>query len=119
MRLLVVCTLLMGLVVPGTLAIAQDFQSQLQTAYCNFADGNQLSVQYNASGKTQEEPKNGKLWEPGGSPMTLYTQAPVVLNHVEIPVGAFNVYAIPNKKEWTLVVNKNVAAGSKYEETQD
>lgn len=119
MRLLVICTLLAGLVVPGTLAIAQDSEPQLQTTYCNFADGNQLSVQYNATGKNQEEPKYGKVWEPGGSPMALYTQAPVVFNHVEISVGAFRVYVVPNKKEWTLVVNKNVAAGSKYDETQD
>jgi len=119
MRLLVVCALLMGLVVPGTLAIAQDSESQLQTAYCNFADGAQISVRYDASGKSKEEPKNGKVWEPGGSPMTLYTQAAVVLKGVEIPVGAFSVYAIPNKKEWTLVVNKNVTAGSKYDEAQD
>jgi hypothetical protein len=43
----------------------------------------------------------------------------VTLNKVEIPVGAFSVYAIPNKKEWTLIVNKNVAPGSKYDESQD
>lgn len=119
MRLLVVCALLTGLMVPGTLAMAQDSESQFPTAYCNFADGGQISVRYDASGKSKEEPKYGKIWEPGGSPMTLYTESPVVLNHVEIPVGAFSVYAIANKKEWTLVVNKNVTAGSKYDETQD
>jgi len=38
---------------------------------------------------------------------------------VQIPVGAFSMYVIPNKKDWTLIVNKNVTAGSKYEESQD
>jgi Protein of unknown function (DUF2911) len=98
-------------------AWAQD--GDLQTTYCNFTDGSQISVQYDGSGKHNEEPKNGKVWEPGGAPMTLYTQVPVVLNKVEIPVGAFAIYAIPNKKEWTLIVNKNVAPGSKYDESQD
>ena len=98
--------------------MAQDSESQSQTTYCNFADGGQISVQY-SPGNSKDEPKNGKVWAPGGAPMTLYTQAPVVLNHVDIPVGAFTIYAIPNKKEWTLVVNKNVTAGSKYDETQD
>ena len=119
MRLLIVCAVLAGLLVAATPAMSQDSESQLQTAYCNFADGNQLSVEYNASGKNTEEPKYGRVWEPGGSPLTLYTQTPVVLNHVEIPVGAFHVYTIPSKKEWTLIVNKNVTAGSKYDETQD
>lgn len=119
MRLLIGCTVLASLLAPATLAMAQDSESQSLTAYCNFADGSQISVQYNNSGKNKEEPKNGKVWEPGGAPLTLYTQTPVVLNHVEIQVGAFSVYAIPNKKEWTLVVNKNVAAGGKYDETQD
>lgn len=89
------------------------------TAYCNFDDGNQVSVQYNNTGKSKEEPHNGKVWEPGGAPMTLYTQVPVVLNSVTIPVGAFRMYVMPNKKEWTLIVNKNVTAGSKYDESQD
>jgi len=119
MRLLVICALLTGLVVPGTLVLAQDSEPQLQTAYCTYADDNEISVRYDASGKNKEEPKNGKLWEPGGSAMTLYTQGPVVLNHVEIPVGAFTVYVVPGKKEWTLVVNKNVTAGAKYDEAQD
>jgi len=29
------------------------------------------------------------------------------------------VYVIPEKHSWTLVVNKNVTAGSKYDEKQD
>jgi hypothetical protein len=119
MRLLVIYVVLFMLLVPATLAMAQEADSQLQTTYCNFADDSQVSVQYNNSGKSKEEPKNGKVWEPGGSAMTLYTQVPVMLNHVEIPVGAFSVYTIPNKKEWTLIVNKNVTAGSKYDEAQD
>lgn len=119
MRLIAVCALLTVLVISVTSAMAQDSESQLQTAYCNYGDGNQISVRYDATGKSKEEPKNGKLWEPGGSAMTLYTQAPVVLNQVEIPVGAFTIYVVPGKKEWTLVVNKNVTPGSKYDEAQD
>ncbi len=119
MRLLVVCAILFSLLLFATIAIAQDSDSATQTVSCNFADGNQISVQFNASGNSKEEPKNGKVWEPGGTAMTLYTQVPVVLNNVQIPVGAFSMYVIPNKKEWTLIVNKNVTPGSKYDESQD
>lgn len=96
-----------------------DSDSQTATTSCDFEDGNQMSVQYNNSGTSKDEPRNGRLWEPGGSPLTLYTQVPVVLNNVTIPVGAFRMYVIPGKKEWTLIVNKNVAQGSKYDESQD
>jgi hypothetical protein len=119
MRPIAICAVLFSLLLFATHAIAQDADSNTQTASCNFADGNQISVQFNASGKSKEEPKNGKLWEPGGAPITLYTQVPVILNNTPIPVGAFSIYVIPNKKEWTLIVNKNVTAGSKYDESQD
>lgn len=36
-----------------------------------------------------------------------------------IPVGAFTVYPIPGRDKWTLAVNKNVTAGSAYDEKQD
>ena len=117
MRRLAFCVFPIILLIPSVISLAQD--SDMQTVACNFDDGNQISVQYNASPKSKEEPKNGKVWEPGGAPMTLYTQAPVTLNNVMIPTGAFSMYVIPNKKDWTLIVNKNVAAGSKYDESQD
>jgi hypothetical protein len=67
----------------------------------------------------KDQPRNGRVWLPGGSPMTLFTQVPLVLNHVELAVGAYSVYVIPNKKEWTLVVSKNVTSPKSYDEKQD
>jgi DUF2911 family protein len=117
MRIFFYSAVLLSLLVPGV--AAQDAGSQTQTVACNLDDGSQISVQYDPSAKSKEEPKNGKVWGPGGSPLTLYTQVPVVVNNVTIPVGAFSIYFIPNKKDWTLIVNKNVTAGSKYDESQD
>lgn len=120
MRVLAALIVLLSLWMFADSAAAQQGEADpTATTYCNFDDGNQVSVQYNNTGKSKDEPHNGKVWEPGGSPMTLYTQVPVVLNNVTIPVGAFSVYVIPNKKEWTLIVNKNVTPGSKYDEAQD
>jgi hypothetical protein len=42
-----------------------------------------------------------------------------ILGNSEIPVGAYSLYVIPEEETWTLVVNKNVTAGSKYDEKQD
>jgi hypothetical protein len=102
-----------------TLAAAQQpaADDQSMTSYCNFADDNQVSMQYSTSHK--EEPQNGKVWMPGGSAPVLFVQTPLVLNNVPIPVGGYTVYVIPGKKTWTLIVSKNVTLGAKYDETQD
>jgi hypothetical protein len=82
--------------------------------YCNFADGNQVMAQYNATVK--EEPHNGRVWSPG---ITLYVQVPLTLGGSEIPLGAYTIYLLPEKKDWTIIVNKNVTAGSVYNSAQD
>ncbi len=51
--------------------------------------------------------------------MLLFIQTATTLNNTEIPARALSVYIIPQKHSWTLVVNKNVTAGSKYDEKQD
>jgi hypothetical protein len=93
----------------GTL-LAQDSQS----TYCNFDDGNQVTAQYNPVVK--EQPRNGRVWAPG---ITLFVQTPLVLGNSEIGLGAYTVYLIPDKKNWTIIVNKNVTAGSAYNSAQD
>jgi hypothetical protein len=88
------------------------------TTTCNLDDGRQVYLRYNAvSGK--EKPANGKAWAPGGAPMTLFTEAQLTLGSSTIPVGAYTVYPIPARGNWTLVVNKNVTAGAAYDEKQD
>jgi len=90
-------------------AFAQDAQ-----AYCNFTDGNQVTIQYQATVK--EEPRNGHVWSPG---MTLYVQTPLTLGSSDIPLGAYTIYLIPDKRNWTMIVNKNVTAGAAYDSAQD
>ena len=51
--------------------------------------------------------------------MILFTQTRLTLGNSEIPEGAYSLYVIPEKETWTLVVNRNVTAGSKYDEKQD
>jgi hypothetical protein len=91
-------------------AVAQD----PRTAYCTFEDGNEISMQY--SPKVKEEPHNGRVWTPG---ITLYVQVPLTLGGSQISLGAYSVYLIPERRTWTLIVNRNVAAGSPYNSAQD
>src|ERR1700747_1057452 len=86
---------------------------QAQT-YCNFADNNQVTIQYNPTVK--EEPRNGRVWSPG---ITLYVQTPLTLGGSGIPLGAYTIYLTPERKTWTITVNKNVTAGAAYNSAQD
>jgi hypothetical protein len=103
------------LLTPG-LAAAQAGQS---TTTCNLDDGRQVYVRYTAVASNKEKPANGKPWAPGGTPMTLFTEAPLSLGSSTIPIGAYTLYPIPARGNWTLVVNKNVTAGAAYDEKQD
>jgi hypothetical protein len=98
---------------------AQSGGAPTSTTTCNLDDGRQVYVRYNAVSAKQERPANGKPWAPGGTPMTLFTEAQLSLASSMIPIGAYSVYAIPAKGNWTLVVNKNVTAGATYDQKQD
>jgi len=117
MRQRMICMLVVSCLALRLQARAQ--QAESQSTSCNFEDGNQITVQYNTSDSSKDQPRNGKIWAPGGKPMVLYTQVPLTLNGATIPVGAFSMYVLPGKKDWTLIVNKNVTAGSAYDEKDD
>ena len=86
---------------------------------CNLEDGRQVQIRYTPVSAKQERISNGKPWAPGGTPMTLFTDAQLSLGSSSIPIGAYTVYPIPARGNWTIVVNKNVTAGAAYDEKQD
>jgi hypothetical protein len=100
------------------LALAAVCSAQSSTATCNLDDGRQVYIRYNPV-SSREKPANGKPWAPGGAPMTLFTEAQLTLGSSTIPIGAYTVYPIPEKSKWSVVVNKNVVAGTAYDEKQD
>lgn len=87
------------------------------TIYCDFADGSEISATYLATAK--DEPHAGKVWVPGGAPITLFNQAPVVLAGKEIPAAAYTMYLLPGKKDWTLIVSRNTSLTAPYDEKDD
>ncbi|MGA8491990.1 MAG: DUF2911 domain-containing protein [Terriglobales bacterium] len=120
MRVLAVCFVLIVQSLLATAAQQKDATDQTATASCDFADGQEVSVEYNNSVMGEkDQPRNGKVWLPAGSPLTLFTQVPLTLNHVELAVGAYSIYVIPNKKEWTLIVSRNVSSPKTYDEKLD
>ncbi len=89
------------------------------TASCYLDDGRQVYIRYNPVTAKNDKAANGKPWTPGGTPMTLFTEAQLSFAGATIPVGAYSVYPIPAKDKWTLAINKNVTPGSAYDEKQD
>jgi hypothetical protein len=87
-------------------------------AACNLDDGKQVAIRYTPVSAKNERLPNGKPWTPGGSPMTLFTDAQLTFGSATIAPGAYTVYPIPGR-QWTLAVNKNVTAHSPYDEKQD
>jgi hypothetical protein len=60
----------------------------------------------------------GQMWPQTDRPILLFSQTPLRIEDSSIPIGAFSVYVIPDRKEWTLVVNRNVTSGQ-YHPQQD
>ncbi len=110
-------TLVMSLFVP--LLHAQQAAANSSTATCNLDDGRQVYIRYTPVPSNKEKISNGKPWSPGGTPMTLFTEAQLTLGSSLIPIGAYTVYPIPGRDHWTLVVNKNVTPGASYDEKSD
>jgi hypothetical protein len=111
------CVVAVSLLTLAAVCSAQSASSS--TTSCNLDDGREVYIRYNAVSAKNDKALNGKPWAPGGSPMTLFTEAQLSFGGSTIPIGAYTVYPIPAKDKWTLVVNKNVTSGAAYDEKQD
>ena len=114
--------LLLGVVFFAEIGNAQQATDDPQSgnAFCTFDDGKQISARYSevAAGRN-DAPPLGKIWTPGGTAMTLFTETEVTINNTSIPTGAYTMYLLPAKKNWTLIVSKNVKVEAKYDEKED
>jgi hypothetical protein len=99
--------------------LAAQSGSGTSSTTCSLEDGRELRLDYRPVSTKQEKIQNGKPWTPGGVPMTLFTTAQLTLGSSLIPLGAYTVYPIPARGNWTIAVNKNVTPGSTYDEKQD
>ena len=99
-------------------APAQQDPNDSAVASCTFADDHEISLRYNPAASKEEMPPNTP-WGPGGSPMYLFTQSAVTIGKSDLGPGAYSVYLIGGKKPWTLIINKDVTIGAKYDESKD
>jgi len=105
------------------LAFAQG-ETPTGTATCNFDEDKQLAVEYQRIAFNPKKPVQwqvpfGKVWAPGGKPMTLFTNTPVEVGSRNLPIGAYTMFVIPTSKQWTLIVSKSTDMSGAYDEKQD
>ena len=110
---LILCTAL------STLALAQSDEKQSGSAVCTLDDGKQISARYTPVPAPRTGLPTDKVWSPGGSALTLFTESTLMLGNTPISAGAYTMYLLPGKKDWTLIVSKNVNVDQAYNQTQD
>jgi hypothetical protein len=104
----------------GLTAQNQSATPDSDTVSCNFADNKQITVRYNrVPFNKRERLRDNKVWLPGGSAMVLFAGADLKFAGKLIPTGAYTMYLIPGKKNWTLIVSKNEKPESTYAAQQD
>ncbi|HZD31142.1 MAG TPA: DUF2911 domain-containing protein [Candidatus Angelobacter sp.] len=95
------------------------------TATCNFDSSKQIAVEYQGTEVTTKkkvfgnEIPYGKVWAPGGKPMTLFANTPVAIGSEKLPIGAYTLFVIPEEKKWTLIISRSTDTSGKYDEHQD
>jgi hypothetical protein len=119
MRLLAVSFVLLSACILTSPAWAQQSADppQASTA-CTFDDGKEISIRYNPVLKGDELPR-GKVWPAEASSMLLFTTTDLTIGGSTIPPGAYSLFVVPGKEQWTMIVNKDVTAGKKYDSNQD
>lgn len=115
------------MLVTATLAMADDPKAEPaeQVASCDMDNGNQVAIRYQpvtAKGKSEEfgnSIRYGTVWAPNNRAMVMFASGPAAVENKEIQAGAYTLYLIPNKNDWTLVVSKETDTKAKYDESKD
>jgi hypothetical protein len=104
-------SLLSALILVAGTAAAQRYTSPPASVSVKIA-GKQITVDYYAPSMHGRKIMGslvpfGRVWCPGANVATgLTTQAPLQIGTLKLHAGTWSIWAIPDEKEWTLVVNK-------------
>jgi hypothetical protein len=121
MRSVLACAVLwsVSLLSPTLAAQQPSSNSDSESTICAFEDGRQITARYTAVSTAKADgPPIGKVLIPGGSAMTFFTETDLLLGDTTIPTGAYTMYVVPGKKEWTLIISKNTAVDARYDDKQ-
>ena len=107
------------------LKIAAANSSSAANTSSNFDRNTQIAVEYDqfqlAAGNKAHATSvaYGKVWAPGGQPLTLFTNTPVSVGGKQLADGAYTLFIIPQAKSWTLVISKSTDTSGKYDKNDD
>lgn len=108
----------------SAVSLAQTSVADTNTT-CNFDSNKQLAVEYR---RVELTPKKkalgnsipyGKVWTPGGKPLTLFANTAFTVGGKDIADGAYTMFILPEEKSWILIVSKSTDTSGKYDEAQD
>ncbi len=125
MHRLICCFVLSASVFLATAAAVAQGKSPNATTTCNFDTTKQVAVEYkpiSVNVKKQvlgSEIPYGKVWAPGGKPMTMFTNTPVTIGNRDVPIGAYTLFMIPDETKWTLIVSRSTDTSGKYNKNED
>jgi hypothetical protein len=118
------CFVTAALLVAASVAPAQEAPSG-ETVTCNFDTDKQLAAQYQPIRINLKKPlfgqeiAAGKVWAPGGKPITLFANAPFEVGGKQLGIGAYTMFVLPTPKLWTLIISRSTDISGKYDETMD
>lgn len=132
MKLPFLCSLALAAVLSSTTAFAQtsaakiDFPAASPTGSIKQRVGiTDIEIEYSRPSMKKRE-VFGKLvpydqvWRTGANAATKITfSTPVIFDRVTVPAGTYGLYTIPNKDEWTLILNKDSAQWGSYSYKQE
>lgn len=107
-------------------AVAQsDAPKDEQISSCNMDNGDQIAVRYQS--ETASGDKSvfggkvpfGTVWTPQNKPMILFATGAFSVGSQNLSAGAYTMFLIPNKNDWTLVVSKETDVNAKYDSSKD
>lgn len=94
-------------------------QSNPTDVTCTFADGKGMRLQYSGGEKSNTRGlPTGKAWTPNNKPMLLFLDTGITVGGTPVPLGAYSVFVIPGKADWTLVINRDVNS-TKHDPSKD
>ena len=114
------------MVLAASVALAEDQKEPAESvASCNLDNGNQIAIRYlpvKAKGPREgfgNSVRYGTVWAPHNQAMVLFTSGSMLVENKELPAGAYTLFVIPEKDQWTLVISKETDTKAKYDQAKD
>lgn len=121
-------TLSLSLAFLAAFAVAQEPKKTLSPAAQTSLKlgGKTITIDYSAPSKRNrvvmgELVPYGKVWRTGANAATtMTTEGDIMIGKLHVPAGKYTLFTIPGKKDWTLIVNKQVGQwGTNHDPAQD